>query len=192
MGGDKKFQVTLTNHVCPPMCAYFFDNALRRMFHDRQKLFSPYLKPGMTAADIGCGFGFAAIGMAKLVGSTGKIIAADVQQEMLDKTMKRALRTGVDKIITPHLCQPGRVGIEEKLDFAVTFYVVHEMPDASGFMVEINSMLKPGGKYLLIEPPHHVGKSAMKEYIEMATSTGLNLIGSPKIGFSMTALFEKP
>ena len=52
-------------------------------------------------------------------------------------------------------------------------------------------VLKPGGKYFLIEPPHHVGKAAMEEYIGMATSAGLDLIGNPKISFSMTALFGK-
>ena len=145
----------------------------------------------MIAADIGCGFGFAAIGMAKIVGTTGRIIAADVQQGMLDKTMKRARRAGVDKTITPHLCQHDRIGIEEKLDFAVTFYAVHEMPNVEKFMTEMKTMLKPDGKYLLIEPPHHVNMAAMKKYIEMATSSGLQLLENPKIGFSMTALFEK-
>jgi len=177
--------------VCSVRHAYLFDNFLRRIVHNRRKLFSPYLKPGMIAADIGCGFGFAAIGMARLVGPAGKIIAADVQQEMLDMTMKRAHRAGVDQIITPHLCQPDQVGIEEKLDFAVTFWVVHEMPDAGGFFTEMVSTLKPGGKYLLIEPPHHIDKEVMTAFVESAQNIGLRLAGYPRVGFSMAALFEK-
>ena len=38
---------------------------------------------GMTVLDVGCGMGFFSIGLAKLVGDKGCVIAADVQPKML-------------------------------------------------------------------------------------------------------------
>ncbi|HHE46390.1 MAG TPA: class I SAM-dependent methyltransferase [Bacteroidetes bacterium] len=175
--------------VCPWRHAYLFDNPLRRLAHNRRKLFSPYLKPGMTAADIGCGMGFSAIGMAKIVGPGGRVIAADLQPEMLNVTMKRAKRAGVDGIIHPHQCRADSIGIEDELDFAVTFWVVHEVPDAKRFLAELQSILKPGGYYMLIEPAHHVPEETIRLYVETAEKTGMKLIDQPKVRFSKAAVF---
>ena len=39
-------------HVCPWWCAYTFDNALRRLLHDPEKLLSEWVRPGMTVLDV--------------------------------------------------------------------------------------------------------------------------------------------
>ncbi|MBU4143260.1 hypothetical protein KJ590_04695, partial [Patescibacteria group bacterium] len=48
--------------VCPWWLCYSFDNPLRRLFHDPERLLGPYVKTGMTAVDIGCGMGYFTIG----------------------------------------------------------------------------------------------------------------------------------
>ena len=47
---------------------------------------------------------------------------------------------------------PERIGISEKVDFALAFYMVHEVPNAEAFMKEIAFVLKPKGKLLIVEP----------------------------------------
>src|SRR6476660_2934206 len=47
------------------------------------------LTPGMVVADIGAGSGYLSFRMAKRVGPKGKILAVDIQQEMLDIINKR-------------------------------------------------------------------------------------------------------
>src|SRR5258706_10807316 len=42
------------------------------------------LKPGMVVADIGAGTGYFSFRMSPLVGPKGKVLAVDIQQEMLD------------------------------------------------------------------------------------------------------------
>src|SRR6187402_3856358 len=42
------------------------------------------LKPGMVVADIGAGSGYYTTRMAKLVGTSGRVFATDIQQGMLD------------------------------------------------------------------------------------------------------------
>ncbi|MGD9581250.1 MAG: methyltransferase domain-containing protein, partial [Vampirovibrionia bacterium] len=66
-------------HVCPWWKAYFFDNALRRFLQKPHKLLKPYVKPGMSTMDVGCGMGMFVIEMAKLVGDSGKVYAVDLQ-----------------------------------------------------------------------------------------------------------------
>ena len=53
--------------------------------------------------DLGCGMGYFSIGMARLVGGKGKVIAVDLQQKMLDTMVKRASRSGVADRISPQV-----------------------------------------------------------------------------------------
>jgi len=70
--------------VCNWWIAYTFDNPLRRLIHKPQKVLGNYVKEGMTVMDLGCGMGHFSMGMAGLVGGTGRVIAVDLQQKMLD------------------------------------------------------------------------------------------------------------
>ena len=81
-------------HVCPWWLGYFIDNPLRRLIHNPEKIVGPYVKPGMTVMDVGCGMGLFSIGMARMVGDGGLVIAVDLQQKMLDGLQKRAKRAG--------------------------------------------------------------------------------------------------
>ncbi|MFC1971060.1 class I SAM-dependent methyltransferase [Chloroflexota bacterium] len=56
---------------------------------------------GWTVLDVGPGMGYFTIPLAKLVGDTGKVIAADLQQKMLDGILKRIVRIlGLAMILT--------------------------------------------------------------------------------------------
>lgn len=178
-------------HVCPWWFAYTFDNPLRRMFHDPKRIFAPYLDKGMTAVDIGCGMGYFTIGMAKIVGEIGKIISVDIQQEMLDTLLKRAQKEHVDSCITTILCDEKDISVNEKVDFALTFWMVHETPDASNFFKQVYSILHTSGKLLLAEPKIHVTSKEFKNTLDAAQKAGFKLIDSPKIFFSHTAVLEK-
>ena len=177
--------------VCPWWGGFFIDNWVRRLIHDPEKILSPYVKRGMTVVDIGCGMGIFSIGMTKLVGPEGRVISIDVQQKMLDHLMKRARRAGVADRITPVKTAGDRIGIAEKADFVLTFYMVHEVPDEVGFLSEIASILKPGGQYLLVEPPLHVSKDGFATTVETARRVGLEPVSEPRIRASYAALFSK-
>ena len=47
---------------------------------------------------------------------------------------------------------------EDKFDFILAFYMVHEVPDQKKLFVELKSILKPNGKVYIIEPKFHVTK----------------------------------
>jgi ubiquinone/menaquinone biosynthesis C-methylase UbiE len=145
----------------------------------------------MTAIDIGCGMGYFSIGMARLVGKKGKIISVDMQQEMLDILTKRAKKAGVAERIATFLCDENNIGINEKVDFALTFWMVHETVNESNFLKQVYSILKKSGKLLLAEPKIHVRFTKFKETVLLAQESGFKVIGFPKIYFSHAAVLEK-
>lgn len=181
----------MAQHVCPWWLAYTFDNPARWLFHKPEKIFSPYLKEGVTAIDIGCGMGYFSIAMAKIVGETGKIISVDVQQKMLDILIKRAKKAGVANRITTFLCDEKNIAINEKVDFALTFWMVHETPDELNFLQQVHSILKKSGKLLFAEPKMHVTFIEFKKTLSLAQELGFKRIDSPQIYFSHTAVLEK-
>ena len=179
------------HHVCPWWLAYTFDNPIRGFFHQPQTMLAPYIAEGMTVMDVGCGMGFFSIGMAKMVGDKGKVLSVDIQPKMLEITIKRAKRAGVDNRIYPHHCGPDNIGTNETLDFILTFWMVHEVRDQKAFFSELNGNLASGGRILAAEPKLHVSREKFQKTIETAHSTGLQLSEQPSIRFSHTALFEK-
>jgi len=183
-------QVATANHVCPWWLAYTFDNPVRKLFHQPPKILGPYIEKGMKVMDVGCGMGFFSIGMAEMVGDQGKVFSVDLQQKMLEVTLKRAKRAGLAARIFPHRCQPDKLGLKENFDFILTFWMVHEVKNKKSFFSELHSTLAPGGKILTAEPKRHVSPEAFQKTLEIAQSIGLRLCGQPVIRFSLTALFE--
>ena len=176
-------------HVCPWWCCYAFDNFLRKLFHDPEKILRPYVAEGNTVLDIGPGMGYFSIPLASMVGEEGKVIAVDIQPEMLKVLQKRAKKAGVEHRIIPHLCKGDSLGLNMQFDFILAFWMVHEVPDQLVFLKEIKSLLKPSGKFLLSEPILHVNQAMYEETIKKAESVGLVLKDKPKISLSRSALF---
>jgi ubiquinone/menaquinone biosynthesis C-methylase UbiE len=177
--------------VCPWQLAPVFDNFLRPLIHNPRKLFRPYVSAGMTVLDIGCGAGFASLGLADLVGEEGLVISADLQPEMLAIVEKRAARAGMRNRIKTHRCQSGSIGIEEELDFAVAFFMVHEVPDSHAFLQELYTLLRQGGRLFLTEPIVHVSRRNFENFIKQAQSIGFTISERPSVRFGRTVLLIK-
>ena len=180
-----------THEVCTWWHAYIFDNPIRKLVHSPRKVLGAYVEDGMNVMDVGCGMGHFSIGMAKLVGHSGKVIAVDLQQKMLDVMLKRARRAGVAERIIPHICDADKIGVTDTVDFILAFWMVHEVPDQKDFFNQLSSVLAPGGKILMAEPRFHVNTEAADASIEIAATCGLRCIGKPGIRFSLTALFAE-
>ena len=181
----------MAKHVCPWWLAYTFDNPLRRIFHKPEEMFAPYLREGMTAIDLGCGMGYFSIGMARMVGESGKVLSVDLQQRMLDTLMQRAQKAGVASRITPLLCDESNIGNHGEVDFALAFWMAHETPDESNFLKQVHAILKKSGKLLLAEPKLHVTGGEFQKTLAIAHEIGFKRIGSPIIALSHAALFAK-
>jgi len=179
-------------HICPWWLAYTFDNPLRLIFHNSGKILGNYVKKGMTVLDVGCGMGFFSIGLAKLVGDRGCVIAADVQPKMLQTLQKRSKKAGVAGTICLHQCEPGKLGIDKPVDFILAFWMIHEVPDLDMFFYQIRACLKPNGRMLIAEPWIHVSPRRFQEILDSARACGLKSCDTPSIRFSRSAVLTDP
>ena len=82
------------------------------------------------------------------------------------------------------------IGLTEKVDFILAFYMIHEVPDQDKLFENCISILKPGGKIFIIEPMFHVSKKAFEEMIGRLKNIGFEIIESPKVFFSRTVLLN--
>lgn len=177
-------------YVCPSTFSGSLDNFLRRLAHKPEKILKPFIKEGMVVLDMGCGPGYFTKEMARLVGDGGKVIAADLQQGMLEKMIKNVRDCGFESRVESHLCQPKSTGITQKVDFILTFWMVHEVPDQTLFFNEMKSLLNPGGKILIAEPKIHVTKKAFSEMIKRIESAGFRVIDRPDITISRSLVIS--
>jgi ubiquinone/menaquinone biosynthesis C-methylase UbiE len=178
-------------HVCPWWYAYFFDNWFRRILYKPERLFGRYVREGMTVLDIGCGMGYNAIALARMVGERGRVIATDVQEKMLDVLRRRAERAGVARRIETRQSRPDSMGIDTEVDFAVAFWVVHEVPDAARLMEEVRSCLAPDAKFVVVEPQGYVSAESFREMLDVAEKAGLRVWDEPRIPFSRSAVLHR-
>jgi ubiquinone/menaquinone biosynthesis C-methylase UbiE len=178
-------------HVCPWWFAYTFDNPLRPLFHDPKKIFAPYVQKGMNVTDIGCGLGYFSLGLARMVKEDGKVIAVDIQPQMLKRLRKRADRAGLSSIIHPHLCLDNNINIHEPLDFALAFWMVHEAPDPATLLRQLYETLKPSGTLLLTEPLFHVCREDFRREIAIALDVGFSVMEEPRIRWSYAVALTK-
>ncbi len=186
-----KDSLTRRTHVCPWWLAYTFDNPIRKLFHRPQKILAPHITAGKRAMDVGCGMGYFSIAMAKMVGDKGKVFCVDLQPKMLEITEKRARRAKLNGRMAFYRCESDYLGIAEKVDFILSFWMVHEVNNQKAFFSQLQSNLIPGGKILIAEPKIHVADGDFQQTLETAESAGLRICGRPAIRFSHAALFLK-
>lgn len=175
-------------HTCPWWFAYTFDNPLRGLVHRPSALLEGLVASGDTVVDVGCGLGFFTIGMAELVGPAGRVIAIDLQQEMLDRTRKRAERRGLADRIEFRKCTADRLDVGHTVDFVLAFWMLHEVADQRAFLSEVHAALKPTGHLLVAEPKGHVSPAFFDREAARVREAGFQLIDGPHVRWSRAML----
>lgn len=178
-------------HVCPWWLAYTFDNPVRRLVHRPEALFRGLVGPGQTAVDVGCGMGHFTLGLARLVGPQGTVVAVDLQERMLERVRRRAERAGLLDRIRLQRCDQGRLGISVAADFVVASWMVHEVPDRAAFLREVAGFMKPGALLFVAEPRGHVKAEALESTVALAAAEGLEPVSRPPMVLSRVVVFRK-
>ena len=108
------------------------------------------LKEGDQALDIAGGTGDLALAFSKEVGKTGRVVHTDINEAML--------RTGRDRLLNLGVALPTLVCDAEKLPFPSNHFNVvsvafglRNMTHKDVALAEMNRVLKPGGKLLVLE-----------------------------------------
>ena len=177
-----------TPHRCPPWLCFTFDNVFRRWIHDPGRRLGRYVSRGQTALDLGPGKGYFTVPLARMVGEGGSVIAADIDPVMLKGVMQRARRARVERRIEPHLCGEDGSGLERPVDFALMFWMLHEVPDSARLLREVRAVLKPGGRLLLVEPRLHVSPDMFERQLRTAAEAGFRVQDKPRVSLSRAAV----
>jgi ubiquinone/menaquinone biosynthesis C-methylase UbiE len=107
---------------------------------------------------------------------------------MLTAVRRRAERAGVANRIRLRLAGTESLGLTEAADFAVAFWMLHEVPDQERFLAEVRANLQSAGRLLVVEPRAHVSKEAFERSMAIARSGGWRPIGRPNVALSRAAL----
>jgi ubiquinone/menaquinone biosynthesis C-methylase UbiE len=184
----------MAEHICPWWIGYLLVSPLRRLGQHPAKILSPYIKPGMTVLDVGCGMGFFSLDMARLAGDSGKVICVDVQEKMIASLIKRATKAGLQNRIDHRMCSTDSLSLEdvkEKIDFGLAFAIVHEVPDAKRFFQQIYSALKPNAELLFSEPKGHVSEINFQKTLDITKKVGFKPSETLHIKRSRSILLKK-
>jgi SAM-dependent methyltransferase len=143
-----------------------------------------HLRPGMTVADMGCGNGFYTLRLATLLEDTGRVLAVDIQPEMLRLLEERAREAKVDNIeliqgsVDNARLPPGQV------DLILCVDVYHEFSHPEQMLETMRKSLRPSGRLVLVEfraedpevPIKPLHKMSRQQILKELTANGFRLV----------------
>jgi ubiquinone/menaquinone biosynthesis C-methylase UbiE len=158
------------------------------------------VKPGQTVCDMGCGNGFYTLQLARLVGENGRVLAVDIQPEMLHLLDERAKAEQIANV-EPILGTP----IDPKLpagsvDLILLVDVYHEFSHPEHMLKAMRRALKPTGRIALAEfrledpnvPIKLLHKMSKKQILKEFPPNGFKLVDEfDKLPWQHLMFFER-
>jgi 2-polyprenyl-3-methyl-5-hydroxy-6-metoxy-1,4-benzoquinol methylase len=182
------------HRVCPWWLGYALASPVRRLFESPERLLGPYVSPGMTVVEPGCGMGFFSLPLARMVGPSGTVVCADLQPKMIAALLGRARRAGLSDRIQTAVCRTDDLGVAawaDRADLALAIHMVHEVPDVDSLMRQLYAVVRPGGRLLVVEPRGHVSAADFERTLARAAAAGFG-VASPVNVRGLAAVVEKP
>jgi ubiquinone/menaquinone biosynthesis C-methylase UbiE len=121
--------------------------------------------------EIGPGTGYYALEAAEWIGRDGRLEIFDLQQEMLDHTMRRARERGLDNVAATQGDATRLPFDDASFDAAYLVTVLGEIPDQDAALRELRRVLRPGGRLVVGEvalDPHVVFPGPLRGRAEAA------------------------
>jgi ubiquinone/menaquinone biosynthesis C-methylase UbiE len=142
-------------------------------------------QPGERLLEIGPGTGYYTLDLAEWVGDNGAIEIFDIQQEMLDHTIRRARERGLENV-NATLGDAQRLEWDDaSFDAAILITVLGEIPDQDAALREVARVLRPGGRLVvgeLVGDPHYVALGSLRRRANAAGLAFERRVG-PKVGY---------
>jgi len=139
-------------HVMGHAAATWLERPEREKEENPKKLLNELkLREGDVVADIGAGSGYYAFKMAALVGPKGKVLAVDIQPEMLDIIKARAKKDGVENVEPVLGAEADPKLKDDSVDVILMVDVYHEFSHPHEMTEKMVKALKPGGRLVFVE-----------------------------------------
>jgi len=147
------------------------------------------VKQGDTVCDLGCGNGFYSLKLAKLVGERGRVVAVDIQREMLEFLKDRAAaeKIGNIELVLGTTVDPKLP--ERAIDLVLLVDVYHEFDHPEEMLAAIHKSLKPTGRVALAEFRAEDPKVPIKPLHKMSKAQIMKEF--PANGFQLVEEFDK-
>jgi ubiquinone/menaquinone biosynthesis C-methylase UbiE len=129
---------------CPASLSWLVDLPFRRRYL-RPVLDRVGTQAGETVLELGPGPGAFTVEAARRAGPEGKLVAVDIQAEMIEKVKRRVRAAGLNNVQT-HVASAYELPLPEaSVDRAFLVTVLPEIPDPVRGLREVFRVLKPGG-----------------------------------------------
>ena len=177
-----------TRQIAPAM-SYVYADWLTRPERQREELPNRLvaaleIPEGATVIDLGAGVGYFTWRLAKCVGPTGKVIATDIQPEMIDLLEGNLRRRGIENVEMVLSTQEDARLPEGAADLVLLVDVYHELSYPARTMRAVRRALKPHGRLVVVEyrkedpdiPIHPLHKMTVAEVRSEIEPTGFELL----------------
>ena len=128
-------------------------------------------RPGQRILEVGPGTGYYSLAVAERLLPDGTLEILDLQQEMLDHTLRRAEERGLANLVATRGDAARLPYGDESFYAAYLTAVLGEVPDRRAALRELHRVLKPGGRLVVGEifgDPHWVSFRSLREGAEAA------------------------
>ena len=121
-------------------------------------------RAGERLLEVGPGTGYYSLPVAGWLSPSGSLDVVDVQQEMLDHTLRRAREEGIGNIAPTRADARELPFADDAFDGAYLVTVLGEIPDQDAALRELRRVVRPGGRIVVGElfgDPHMVTHGAL-------------------------------
>ena len=159
---------------CPASLDWLVDNPLRRRYM-RPILNRVGIQPGERILELGPGPGIFTVEAAQRVGPAGRLIAVDIQPEMIAQVEDRVQEAGLTNVET-HVADAYHLPLDyASVDRAFLVTVLPEVPDQARALAELRRILKPGGLLSITEEFFDPDYPFAFETVRRVEAAGFNL-----------------
>jgi len=135
---------------CPASLTWLVNNPIRRCYM-RPVLDRVSIRSGERVLELGPGPGIFTMDAAQRVGPQGKLIAVDIQPEMIAQVQERVQEAGLTNVET-HIASAYELPLDDAtIDRAFLIAVLPEIPDQARALAELHRVVKPGGLLSITE-----------------------------------------
>jgi len=142
------------------------------------------LRGGEVVADLGAGSGYFTFRLAAKVGTTGKVLAVDIQDEMLATIRQRAASQGVTNIEEIKDTDTDPKLPPHSVDQVLMVDVYHELAYPFEVMTKVREALKPAGHVVFVEYRKEDPRIRIKEVHKMSVeqlTKEMNVVGLVRV-----------